>query len=260
MVLTDTLDKIASQRDYTHSEKDALARVLLASALFSSIIDHEKELTVQTHAFPGNPLLVGKCTHTGDMRGLVQPEEMQSPDPSQNAAQVVITYFMKASHIATQSVIDLTEPTVESSVVDYLVTNKANTSFVIFHASDSQASAILLQLGPAAVEGETRQAICELFQRGRSVGTQKTYASLLRMLEKVFGQPPSVFFSQSLQFLCHCDRDKMLAAVRLMGESEALDIFQTNQFLDVTCNYCQEQVSFTEKEIRSLFVERGPLH
>ena len=260
VVLTETLDIITHQGDYTEEEKDGLARILLAAALFSGVIDHSGELTVQTHALHESPLLVGKCTDKGNMRGLAQEDDEPLSESPSGVPQVVVTYFLKGSHMPAQSVIDLTEPTVESSIADYLVTNGDKSTFVIFYVSATQATAIMVQHRGEELPQTLSDNLRAIFTTGNQANTEKTYADILILLENTLGYAPSVSVSKDLKFSCHCDREKMLAAISLLGEKEALDVFESNHLLDVTCNYCQNEVSFTEGEVRELFVEHRPLH
>tara|TARA_Y100001968_G_C19443324_1_gene763811 strand:+ start:3231 stop:4127 length:897 start_codon:yes stop_codon:yes gene_type:complete len=57
---------------------------------------------------------------------------------------------------------------------------------------------------------------------------------------------------QSIKFHCRCSREKSLSALKLLGSEELKDILNKERKAELTCQFCKNIYSVTEKELKTL--------
>ena len=64
-----------------------------------------------------------------------------------------------------------------------------------------------------------------------------------------------LFDGRSVQFLCHCSSEKMLVAIKSLGQSEVDAMLEEQEAIDVTCEYCNHTYRFSPDEARRVFLK-----
>jgi molecular chaperone Hsp33 len=57
---------------------------------------------------------------------------------------------------------------------------------------------------------------------------------------------------QEVQFSCHCNEERVLNAIRMLGEDEIRDMIQTDGKAEVRCHFCNEQYLVPKDELERL--------
>lgn len=57
---------------------------------------------------------------------------------------------------------------------------------------------------------------------------------------------------QEVRFSCHCDSERVLNAIRLLGEDEIRDMIETDGKAEVRCHFCNEQYLVSKGELERL--------
>lgn len=58
--------------------------------------------------------------------------------------------------------------------------------------------------------------------------------------------------SQPISFQCTCSRERMLAAIRTLGEAEVRDMIERQHGAQTICHFCNEVYEFSEAELEAL--------
>jgi molecular chaperone Hsp33 len=70
-------------------------------------------------------------------------------------------------------------------------------------------------------------------------------------VEKVMGEIPfDIIDTKEVAFRCRCDLDKVVAIVSALEEEDIQKALESQGCLEVCCNFCGEEYSFSEKEIQ----------
>jgi molecular chaperone Hsp33 len=78
--------------------------------------------------------------------------------------------------------------------------------------------------------------------------------SLPQILERVLQGFAVEILEQrdDVRFDCHCDNERVLNAIRLLGEDEIRDMIQTDGKAEVRCHFCNEQYLVPKSELERL--------
>lgn len=118
------------------------------------------------------------------------------------------------------------------------------------------AGGLLIQIMPKAATDEALVSLLE----SRLTGLQ-SFSSLLRsgktlpvIFEELLGDLGLEMFPevQPVQFACPCSRDRVTAALPLLGESELADMIARQEPAQVNCHFCNEDYSVPPLELREI--------
>ncbi len=115
---------------------------------------------------------------------------------------------------------------------------------------------LLLQILPKAARDESLIEILEA-----RVGQLTGFTPLLRagktlpdILEELLGDLNLVIFPevQMVRFDCHCSFDRLLGALKMLGEGELLDMIEKDEGAEATCQFCGEVYQASKDQLRQL--------
>ncbi|TCS94278.1 Hsp33 family molecular chaperone HslO [Hazenella coriacea] len=77
------------------------------------------------------------------------------------------------------------------------------------------------------------------------------------LLQQIMGNDIDVLERKSIQFQCHCSRDKVRSMLKGLGDKEIQSIIEDLGQAEVTCHFCNEQYVFNRTELQELIVENN---
>ncbi|MEB3830446.1 Hsp33 family molecular chaperone HslO [Phormidium sp. CCY1219] len=161
------------------------------------------------------------------------------------------------------STVELVSGEIGDDVAHYLVTSEQTPSALVVgvfvEAKGVQASGgILLQVMPKAAEDlelvetlESRVAslsgFTPLLQAGKS---------LSEILTELLGDMGLVILPerQMVRFHCGCSEERMLRALKLLGEDELQDMIEKDDGAEATCHFCGEIYTASSDQLADLIV------
>jgi len=147
----------------------------------------------------------------------------------------------------------------------YLATSEQTPSalmlgvFVDEHQQVEAAGGLLIQIMPKAATDEALVTLLE----SRIAGLQ-SFSALLRsgktlpqIFEELLGDLGLEIFPevQPVQFHCPCTRDRVTAALPLLGEGELLDMLEHRETAEAKCHFCNETYYVAPDEIKQILSE-----
>ncbi len=252
------LKTILAQHHYPIEITELLSQTLCASVLLSAILKYDGQLTVQFQGEGPLKMLVAKCDHLNRVRATAQwDKESLLSELKKNfeSGELVITIQKNKTNQRYQSIVKIDHHSVSDSLEGYfLKSEQLETRLWLAYDKDKQeAVGLLLQKLPEIEDSN------EAWEHIQTLANTLTEQELLSwdtetLLNKLFHEETiQLFEPQPVSFFCPCSAEKMLHAITVLGEEEALKILSTNRFIEVSCDYCNEHFEFDESEIRQLF-------
>ncbi len=249
--------KIMEQHNYPMVIRDILGELLLASVLLSSSLKYEGQLTLHIQSDGALKMLVAKCNHLSEIRGLAQWDEEANIDELKQAffsGQLIITIENSRDNQRYQSVIDINHQTISSALETYFTqSEQVPTKIILAHDKEFFAGFLIQKMPSHSIEQ------LEFWQHVSILANTLTSDELIhwdneRLLKNIFHEENiRLFDTLPILFNCICSEEKSKNTLRLLGKQESTDYFLTNKILTVTCEYCNQQYNFTKSDIEQLF-------
>ena len=162
------------------------------------------------------------------------------------------------------STVELVSGEVGEDVAHYLVTSEQTPSALVLGVfvgaqGVSAAGGLLVQVLPKAARDEALVATLEsrvaalqgftpLLQAGKNI-TQIFEDILGDMGLHIFGE------TQMLRFHCNCSFDRMLGALKILGEAELQDMIAKDDGAEATCDFCGEVYQANSDQLAALIAD-----
>lgn len=164
------------------------------------------------------------------------------------------------------STVELVSGEIGDDVTHYLATSEQTPSALmlgVFVGADGVAAAggILLQILPKAARDESLVAKLE-----SRLGALSGFTPLLRqgkslhdIFQDLLGDEGLTIFpeTQMVRFDCGCTFDRMMGALKLLGQDELKDMIETDGGAEATCNFCNEVYHADVDHLSRLIEELG---
>lgn len=274
-VITTHLTEDARQRHHlSYVATAALGRTMAAGLLLASTMKQAQarvNLRVQGNGPLGIVFADAGCD--GTVRGYVQNPEIELP-PNQlgkldvggavGASGFLYVIRDLGYGYPYSSTVELVSGEIGEDVTYYLATSEQTPSALMLGVFVGQngteaAGGILLQILPQAAENEALIATLE-----SRVAALQGFTPMLRagktlpeMFEQLLGDMDLNILPQTqlLCFHCGCTHERMLGALKILGEAELEDILTTDKFAEATCHFCNEVYHANSTEIEQLLAE-----
>ncbi|MGK7894363.1 MAG: Hsp33 family molecular chaperone HslO [Xenococcus sp. (in: cyanobacteria)] len=268
-VITTRLTEEARQRhNLSYVATAALGRTMTAGLLLvSSMKKAESRVNLR---FEGNgPLgsILVDAGLDGTVRGYVQNPEVELPpkdkgklDVGGAVGQDGFLYVIRdvGYGYPYSSTVELISGEVGDDIANYLVTSEQTPSALllgVFVGADgvTAAGGLLLQVLPKAARDESLVALLESRVSKLSGFTPLLRAgkSLNDIMEDMLGDLELKIMpeSQLVRFSCRCSFDRVLGALKMLGEAELQDMIEKDEGAEATCQFCNEVYQATESEL-----------
>ena len=271
-VVTSRLTEQARQRhQLSYVATAALGRTMAAGLLLASSMK-QPQARVNLR-IKGNGPLAGILVDAGldgTVRGYVSNPAVELPPNAQGkldvggaVGQEGYLYVIRDNGYGYpySSTVGLVSGEIGEDVTHYLATSEQTPSAlvlgVLVHAEGVLASGgLLIQVLPKAARDEALVAKLEsrlaklqgftpLLQAGKT---------LPEILEDLLGDMKLKVFPerQLVRFQCRCTPERMLGALKLLGEAELQDMIATDDGAEATCHFCSEVYQATSDQLAQL--------
>ena len=268
-VITTRLTEEARQRhNLSYVATAALGRTMTAGLLLvSSMKKAESRVNIR---FEGNgPIgsILVDAGLDGTVRGYVQNPEVELPPNDKGKLDVGgavgndgYLYVIRdvGYGYPYSSTVELISGEVGDDIANYLVTSEQTPSALllgVFVGADgvTAAGGLLLQVLPKAARDQSLVALLEsrVSQLSGFTPLLRAGKSLNDIMEDMLGDLGLSIMpeSQLVRFSCRCSFDRVLGALKMLGEDELLDMIEKDEGAEATCQFCNEVYQATESEL-----------
>ena len=275
--LGDSFKQMTAPHDYPREVQELLGEFLTAALLLSDMIKFEGRLTLQANGQGNIRLLMAEATHEGAVRGIAQLEDTAPADAfrDKNLQQLLadgklsdgkfsggtLTVTVEAfGRERYQSIVPLLGETLADCLESYFQQSEQLNTFIRLSADSTQASGMLIQQLPVQMEQDLAQR-ADRWQTIRVLAGTITGAELIAkansvLLQHLFVEENiQIFDATSVQFQCGCSEQRMAGALVSLGESELASLFEQQQTLELTCEFCGVHYDIDNKKLIQLVTE-----
>jgi molecular chaperone Hsp33 len=229
------------------------AETLVAAALMSSHIKGEERLTLQIQAEQPPCAVFAEADAAGNIRGRLTPAHLHCPDARLNGLLAAIKSTPTGEMYRGVTAVE--DATIEEALMEHL-RQSTQLDGVLKIRSDmvnGSARGVLVERLPG--HGNDRAAAI----RAISVIEVLKDRSPQEVLEAVaqghlLGEPLEVLHRRSLNWVCRCSRDRVLATLMSLDAVELQSMAEEDHGAEITCHFCKERYVFDEDTIRGLAV------
>ena len=270
--LGDSFKQMTAPHDYPPKVQELLGEFLTAALLLSDMIKFEGRLTLQANGQGNIRLLMAEATHEGAVRGIAQLEDASPADAfrDKNLQQLLsdgkfsggtLTVTVEAlGRERYQSIVPLLGETIADCLESYFQQSEQLNTFIRLRADSTQASGMLIQQLPVQMEQDLARR-ADRWQTIRVLAGTITGAELVAkansvLLQHLFVEENiQIFDATSVQFQCGCSEQRMAGALVSLGESELASLFEPQQTLALTCEFCGAHYDIDNKKLVQLVTE-----
>ncbi|MDF1645725.1 MAG: Hsp33 family molecular chaperone HslO [Legionellaceae bacterium] len=256
--LDSTLKTIVQQHDFPFEICELLSQTLCATVLLSAMLKYDGQLTMQFQGEGPLKMLVAKCDNHHNVRGAANWDKESLPSDLKNDfenGELIITIQKNKPNQRYQSIVKINHQSISQSLENYFLQSEQVETrlWLAYDKSREEAVGLLLQKLPDETDAQSQ------WQHIQMLANTITDKELLNwdnetLLTQLFNEETiQLFEPQPVRFYCPCNVEKMLNAITVLGEEEALSMLSVNRLIEVTCEYCNKQFEFNADEIKRLF-------
>ena len=274
-VISTALTEEARQRhNLSYVATAALGRTMTAGLLLASSMKKEGSrvnLRIEGNGPLGTILIDAGLD--GTVRGYVQNPHVELPPNERGKLDVGGAVGRNGFLYAIRDVgygypysstVELISGEIGDDVANYLVTSEQTPSALllgVFVGADgvTAAGGLLLQVLPKASRDESLVELLEsrISHLSGFTPLMRAGKSLNDILEELLGDLDLVIFpeTQMVRFDCRCSFERVLGALKLLGEAELQDMIEKDEGAEATCQFCGEVYKATETQLNQLIVD-----
>jgi molecular chaperone Hsp33 len=270
-VITTRLTEEARQRhDLSYVATAALGRTMTAGLLLVSSMKRT-ESRVNLRIKGDGPLggVLADAGLDGTVRGYVDNPRVELPPNARGKLDVGgaigegFLYVVRdmGSGYPYSSTVELVSGEIGDDVANYLVTSEQTPSALIVGvfvepSGVTAAGGLLLQILPKAARDEALVEVLESRVESLAGFTPLLQAgkTLPQIFEELMGDMGLEIFPeiQMVRFHCGCSYDRVLGALKILGESELRDMIAKDEGAEATCHFCNTVYQATNGELKQL--------
>ncbi|MEM9264852.1 MAG: Hsp33 family molecular chaperone HslO [Cyanobacteria bacterium P01_F01_bin.13] len=259
-ITTRLVEEARTRHELSYVATAALGRTLTAGALLVSNMKREDSrinIQIQGDGPLGGILVDARLD--GNVRGYVSAPFVELPPNAQGKLDVGAAvgrngylYVVRDSGLGYpySSTVELVSGEIGDDLTQYLATSEQTPSALVlgvFVDKDGveAAGGLLLQVLPKVSTDERLITILESRLASLTGFTPMLRAkkTLPQIFEDLVGDMGLHIFQerQLLRFHCHCDGQRMLSALKLLGEDELQDMIDKREPAEAVCHFCGDR-------------------
>jgi molecular chaperone Hsp33 len=247
-----------------HAYPPALQRLmgetLAAVCLLANALKFHGSLVLQFHGVDRLRLLVVECSAALELRATAQwsgevADEAQLADLAGDnpSGRMVLTLDPKDGGPLYQGVVALEGESVAAVFEHYLAKSEQIDSRLWLRAAGGRARGVLLQRMPGSADADAdtwRRAAAAI---GRASSVFDANDAHVALAELFPSDDVRAFRPRQPRFGCSCSRERVAAALRIIGSAEVESILAERETVGVDCEFCNRRYEFAAAEARKLF-------
>ncbi len=251
-----------------------LGRAYIGAGLMSADLKSNDRISIKFDCSGPIKGLVVEANAFGEVRGFLKQvpisldKPMQSFDlsPFFGAGFVAVTKYLEDAKQPFTGQVMLKYGNIAKDLANYYLTSEqVPTAFNLSIKFDKEgqvtgAGGLFLQAMPQADDDLTaslEERVTRLPSLGEVFTTDNDPESLVTEAFKDYS--PQFLANHRIEFMCHCNRERVRSLLTLLPIDELKDIRDNGPFpLEMCCHYCNTPYHFTREDIQEIYGKRYP--
>jgi len=237
--------------------QDLLGETLCASVLLTSNIKFRGSVSLQIQSAGRVRLLLGQCTHTGSVRGVVRASDKPG---SSLVEQGVLSINLEPDSEGApyQGIVNMPADGLVPALERYFLQSEQIETRFWLVADSRECNGLMLQRLP----GESEDP--DGWNRLQHLAGSITNAELKswetgELLSKLFPEDNvRLFDPKQIQFGCSCSSHKVSGVLQSLGQEDIMNLIEERSIVEVRCEYCGQNYEFDRVDVAALFA-RSPI-
>ena len=251
-----------------------LGRAYIGAGLMSADLKSDDRISVKFDCSGPIKGLVVEANAFGEVRGFLKRVPIPLDKPMENfdlspffgAGFLSVTKYLEDAKQPFTGQVMLKYGNVAQDLANYYLTSEqVPTAFNLSIKFDKEgqvtgAGGLFLQAMPQAddeLAAGLEEKVTGLPSLGEVFTSDKDPVSLVREVFDVF--TPHFLANHRIEFMCHCNREKVRSILMLLPIDELKDIRDDGPFpLEMCCHYCNTLYHFTRDDLQEIYGARYP--
>ncbi len=258
--IENTYQEMIANHNYPAPVQALLGELLVATCLLTATLKFEGEIAVQLQGDGPVKYAVINGDDKQNMRGIarLQGEVTGSSIKDLMGSGYMVITITPTKGERYQGIVPLEHDSLDKCLENYFEQSEQLKTRLWFvtevTANSAKAAGLFLQVLPVNKEKSVAD-----FTHLEALSNTIKDDELLQLdantvLTRLYHEDnPQLFQPQSINFRCGCSRDKTIAALVNVGQSELLADVQANGEVKISCHYCLKDYIFNEQDIKAIF-------
>ncbi len=251
-----------------------LGRAYLGAALMSADLKSDDRISLKFDCSGPIKGLVVEANAFGEVRGFLKqvpipidkPMESFDLSPFFGAGFLLVTKYLEDAKQPFTGQVMLEYGNIAKDLANYYLTSEqVPTAFNLSIKFDQQgrvtgAGGLFIQAMPQAddeLAGSMEERVTALPSLGEVFTEDKDPEALVT--ETFRDYSPRFLANRRIEFMCHCNRERVKNLLTLLPIEELKDIRDKGPFpVEINCHYCSTPYHFTKKDIVAIYGKRYP--
>ncbi len=246
--------RMLQAHQYPEFIADLLQQTAAVCVLLATTIKFEGKISIQLASDEKIKMLVVQTTNELGFRGLARFDE------AADYSQMTFNQLVKGGQMCItiepikgnryQGVVPLDGDSLAECVENYFNQSEQLQTRIWLYNDDQQVVGLMLQALPDMQSEEAFEHLVML----ASTLTEHECLKLDNetLLHRLFhAENIKHLLADPVHFLCSCSKQKMLESISLLTDEELEDSLAENDSISVTCEFCLNQYSFNELDIKA---------
>jgi molecular chaperone Hsp33 len=234
--------------------QDLLGETLCASVLLTSNIKFRGSVSLQIQSAGRVRLLLGQCTHTGSVRGVVRT--IDKPGSSLVEQGVLSINLEPDSEGAPyQGIVNMPAGGLVPALERYFLQSEQIETRFWLVADSRECNGLMLQRLPGKAEDADGWNRLQHLAASITHGELKAWEPQ-ELLGRLFPQDNiRLLDPNQVQFGCSCSLQKVSGVLHSLGQVDILKLIEERGTVEVRCEYCGQNYEFDQVDIAALFTQ-----
>lgn len=257
--LNEVLHALTLNQAFPRQIRDTVVEALCCNLLLVADKKHSGTMVTQIENVGDLELLVAKATQDLQVCATARWDARPGADYSLQSGKMVASWLSETCIEPQQSIVSLSQSSVSLALEQYYSRSDQVPTRFWCHVDGDNAWALMLQTLPSAhtdilSPADSFLQFSLMMERYWQEASRASFCLQDHRMESHFTDYDfQSDVARPIQYHCSCSMEKMQQALLTLGVEEVTDVLEQHSVVEVTCDFCARNYSFSRAEIDDIF-------